>query len=241
MAIDENFRSEEGFVVGNNDFVANTTFLSGIIPITTIFTSNGTYTKNANLLYSDVIVIGGGGSSISVEESHGSCGAGAGATVEARITTINLRSGGEPVVIGIAIANNSGTNSSFGNNTSSFTPLVAVGGKFANGIGGLNPNNNIGVGGTGIGGDIIIPGGDGDGTFWFISSNTNNACMGGKGGNSRYGFGGQTLLSTGETIGNPGTGYGAGGGGAANFSGGGTANGGIGANGAVIVIEYCHI
>ena len=135
MAINQNFRSEEGFVVGNNTFTANTVFLTGIVPITTIFTSNGTYIKNANLLYAEIKVIGGGGSgggtTITTTTTVNPGGSGAG-TVEGKLTTTALRSGGEPVIVGVGGSNNNGTNSSFGNNTSSFTPLVAIGGLVSN-------------------------------------------------------------------------------------------------------------
>ena len=233
MAIDKNFTSEQGFQVGN-------TVIKSLLSLsvnTQIYTSNGTYTKNPNLIYAEIIIIGAGGSSLSATNNGGSTSAGGsgGATVYKRLVNSLIRST-EPFVVGIAVSNNSGTNSSFGNSSSSFTQLVAGAGTTPLNIA-TNGNISESVsGGTGSGGDLNIPGGDSD--TGHVSSTD---IIAGRGGDSQYGHGGGSIVViTAREPGNPGSGYGAGGGGPCNGGGPGGSSfvSGIGSNGVVIITEY---
>jgi hypothetical protein len=230
-------------------YYANASSLLGLLTAVQVneilFTSNGTYTKNANLLWAEVIVVGAGGGGLSLGSgssgANGAGGGGGGGTAIKNILTSQLRSS-EPVVVGIG-GSGTGSNSSFGNSGSSFTQLKASGGQV-----GQQPANHSqsGLGGTGgvaTGGTLNISGEDGGpGACFHLSSAGDNNGQGGQGGDSTYGKGGMTIDSiSNDTNGNPGKLYGGGGAGAARGDDGNAQSGGIGANGMVMIVEYYSV
>ena len=238
MAIDQNFNSRQGFSVNS------VPILTGVLVNTTTFTSNGTYTKSANLIYAEVTVIGAGGSGLSTVQDGGngeaSPGGTAGATAISRIVNTSIRSS-EPVIVGIAIANSAGTNSVFGNTSSTFTEMVGGGGAAPAGVSiGGGTFEPAPAASTATGGDINIPGGQGDSAH--VPTTAGGQAYGGRGGDSLYGRGGgSSFVGVPEqSNGNIGTGYGGGGGGAATGQSGSSATGGKGSNGVVIIVEYIN-
>jgi len=238
MAIDQNFNSRQGFSV--NDVP----IMIGLIVNTTVFTSNGTYTKNANLVYAEVYVVGAGGSGLSTVQDGGngeaSPGGTAGATAISRIANASIRTT-EPVIVGISTANIAGTNSVFGNTSSTFTEMVGGGGLAPSGvsIGGAN-FSPAPAASTATGGDINISGGQGD--SGKVQSLAGGQAYGGRGGDSTHGRGGGANFvgASEQSNGNAGSGYGGGGSGGATGQSGSAATGGHGANGVVIIIEYIN-
>ena len=213
-----------------------------------IFTTSGTYTKPSNLIAALVIVVAGGGSSggfsVGVTASaRVSGGGGAGGTSISLLLDADLAAS-EPYVVGAGgagdqTAGDLGGDSSFGDGSSSFTQLSALGGSGTPGrtIADSSPGVTAGgLGGSASGGQLNIRGGGGGFGALFSS----NDIIGG--------HGGATVLAT-PTLPNS-TGAGSdlngidghfpGGGGSGAFVVGafGTANGGAGAGGAVIIFEF---
>jgi len=177
-------------------------------PQVVTFTSSGTWTKDAGLKYIVVEVQGGGANGTSSGD-----GGGAGGYSKKLILASDLDST-ETVTVGAATANSSFTN----NNTT-------VQGNGASGI----------TGGSASGGDINIPGQDGN------EGAQGDHSQGGSGGNSMLGFGGgapadTSSASSGNFSGKDGKGYGSGGSGGSD--GNATPGVGAGAPGIVIVTEY---
>lgn len=209
-----------------------------------IFTVNGTYTPTAGMVYCIVEAVGGG-SGGSSDGTSGSAtgifeGGGGGAGEYARSVFTAATIGVSKAVVigafgagGAAGGNNGGAGGT--NTTLGGTLLIAVAGSPA-GFGGLGGNG--GHGGTG---QLLVQGGSGGtgriGTIATISAITP------LGGESHFGLPG---TATGVLAGaNNGAdanaeGYGAGGNGAAVNGSTGTAKGGAGRPGVMIITEFIH-
>lgn len=206
-----------------------------------VFTSSGTYTPTANMLYADIECLGGGaagGSTATAGASIG-CGGGgggAGSYSRKRVTATDIGAS-KPVTIGAggtpgAAGNNPGGN---GGDTSVGSLCIAKGATGGSGCNGSSTANG-GLGGVPGTGDV--PGAGANGKACVAMGGNNNSA-GGYGADSPYGGGGRTAPAGAAAAGEAATGYGAGGSGAVSYNAGGTAVGGAGAPGLVIVTEYC--
>jgi len=206
------------------------------------FTSSGTYTPTAGMLYCIIEAVGGGGGGggAAATGANNAVGGGGGAGGYARLKasaatigasqTVTINTGGAG---GTAGANNGSNGGSV-----TFGALITCNGG-TGGTGGAAGNPSYvagGAGGTATGGDVNIAGGRGSYGFGVGTSNVNS--LGGLGGNSMLGFastaGGSATSGTGVSAGN----YGAGGSGGYSSVSSAAAAGGNGSNGIVIVTEY---
>lgn len=201
-----------------------------------IFTSSGTYTPTAGMVYCIAEVVGGGGGGAGAGTNNPFvCQSGSGGAYARSVLSAATVGASQTITIGAGGAggNNSGSNASNGG-TSSLGSLIVCGG----GNGGVSVTA-IGLiagiaGGVASAGDVQIPGGNSN--FGSGSTATVQLNFSGAGGNSFYGQGGLPQTSVNHP-GASGTGYGAGGAGA---TGNGTGNtGGNGTAGIIIITEYC--
>jgi hypothetical protein len=209
--------------------------------VTQVFTSTGTYTPTAGMLYCIIECIGGGGAgggAAATGAGTTSCAGGGGGGEYARgvfsAATIGVS---KAVTIGAAGTGNSGATGGNGGNTSvGSTNISANGGSGGiTGAAAATVQALGGAGGTGgTGGDFRTPGSVGG---WAISNLTPGFILGGSGANTQYGSGGNAITTT-ATTGNAGAGYGAGGGGATNYTSQSASTGGAGTKGVVIVTEF---
>jgi hypothetical protein len=200
------------------------------------FTSSGTYTPTAGMLYAVIECQAAGGAGGGTSASGAGAGAGGGgaggysrgvfsaATIGAS-QTVTIGTGGTGVANGNG---NAGGNSSVG-------ALITCNG----GSGGKAPVAQAtspagGAGGSASGGNVNITGGTGQPGL----TQSTGIISSGAGANSLFGFGGAALLQYPDTNGNPGIGYGSGGSGGIGQS---VTNrsGGAGAGGIVVITEYC--
>ena len=219
------------------------------------FTTSGTYTPTAGMLYCIVEALGGGGGgggsqTVSTFSYIISGGGGAGGYCRSVLTAADIGAS-QTVTIGIGGAGGAGggtTTGATGGDTTFGSILTANGGVGAAGGSGFVTTGG-GTGGAASGGDINVYGqagfvgaigGGGSGQFWGITP---------LGGNSQYGSSGAGApsyvgsASVALTDGASGIGYGSGGCGTLNFygsGGSGTKNttGGSGASGLVIITEF---
>lgn len=233
----------------NTTQLATTAFvlanLSGAIKVlrTQTFTSSGTYTPNANMVYALIELVGGGGGGGGVTGAAGTNyfgagggGAGSEAMLIASAATIGAS---KTVTIGAAGAGGAGSNNgTAGGDTSVGTICIGKGGSGGQytatavqlGIGGLG-----GVAGTG---DVTPTGMPGNGGS-YSGAGVNVQLPSGMGGSSRYGGGGNAVWNGGVNAGNAGTGKGSGGSGAYIATTASTATGGAGTAGYVRITEFC--
>lgn len=208
---------------------------AGTIVVIT-YSANDTYTKPSNLAYISIECIGGGGGgggSASAGATGQLISGGGGAGTYSR-SFYNAADVGatEAVTVGANGAGGVGDAVGSAGGQSSFGVLcVAPGGQ--GGINGPTPGQG-GVAGTGN--LVTAPGMPGLGGM-AASINTTQYSMGG-GASSLWGAGGNSSLSGSTTNGGAASGYGAGGGGGCSSNAGGTANGGDGVSGRIIIIEY---
>jgi hypothetical protein len=231
------------------NWISSSTPSSAFTSITVqTFTSSGTYTPTAGMLYCIIEVVGGGGGGGGIPASNpnslvgGGGGGGGGyskkvfsaATIGAS-QTVTIGGGGA----GGAAGNNNGTAGS----TSSVGALISATG----GAGGISSTANVvvvggqgGVGGVGSSGNLNANGFPGGNAFGLFVVGVTNGVNSGVGGSSIYGGGGLAVsqVASSATAGNAGTNYGGGGSGATGMNSASTAAGGAGAGGIVIVTEY---
>ena len=187
------------------------------------FTASGTYTPTSGTTFVIVEVVGGGGGGGTSGANQYSGGGGGGGGARKKITS---------AFSGVTVTVGSGGAAASAGGTSSFGSLVSATGGSAGTTNSSGVSNNGGSGGSGSSGDLNLIGGSG-----FASINNG----GGTGGASAFGYGPnpvQTYTSGGNAAGGVGKLYGGGGQAGSNLSGGGSATGGAGAAGIVIVYEY---
>lgn len=212
-----------------------------------VITSNGTYTPSAGLFAAQVYLIGGGGGAGAGDTDVGTSGqgggGGGGGTCIKTYTAAQIGANAAVVIgtggAGGTVPDNNGTS---GNN-STFTPagagavLTASGGAFGTGMTGTATVNTVpgGLGGAASGGDINIPGGNGEGGL--VVSGSAGVVYGGGGGNTFFStVQNNPIQGTGTYTS---TGYGTGGIGGEGNSGTDRA-GGAGLDGVCYIIEYCN-
>jgi hypothetical protein len=209
-----------------------------------IFTSSGTYTPSANLLYAVIECVGGGGggggaNSASTTQSYGGGGGGSGgySRLVATAATIGVS---QTVTIGAAGSGGAAgsNNGSAGGDTSVATLCVGKGGAGGN-FSSIAQVPNGGAGGVAGTGDLVgagNPGGSG------ANSQTNLfLTQSGFGASSFFGGGAHAIGATvGGTVAGVAAGnYGAGGSGGSVIDVVGTAAGGNGSAGVVFITEFC--
>jgi hypothetical protein len=226
---------------------SNQTF--GLFPPATGFSSIGvqtfssagtyTYTPSAGMSYCVVECVGGGGGAGGVTSSAGSSaasgGGGGGAYAKSVLSaatvgasqTVTVGAGGA----GGAAGNNNGTS---GGNTSFGALVIADGGGAGFGAIASVTTPSFGIYGAGGGGGVGQILKNGDSGLVGIGWGASQLGIGGQGGNSFYGIGGEQLVNL---PGANGFNYGSGGGGAGSGNTGAVA-GGSGTDGIVIVTEY---
>lgn len=212
-----------------------------------VFTSSGTYTPNADMLYAIIECVGGGGGgggcANSTAGNQGGAGGGGGGAYARKFVTASDVGASKTVTIGAAgAAGTAGNNNgAAGGDTSVGSLCVAKGGAGGSGA----ASNNAGAGGAGgtsgsSVGDVVVAGQPGD--LSGAASIATVTIPSGRGGNSalELGHGGHAPNSNVNNLtGNPGTGYGGGGAGGKSGNGAGTAAGGAGTAGVVIITEFC--
>ena len=204
-----------------------------------VFTSTGTYTPTAGMLYCDIEVVGGGGGGGAGQTSVGvaSAGGGGGGGGYARgIFSAATIGGSQSVTVGA-----SGSGGAAGNNngvqggTTSVGSLISATGGFGGVVGvliGIGIGGDGGAGGVGSNGNFQTTGSPG---LFGFNPGTLSVCGGG-GGNSYFGGGAPQVRGT--SAGGNGTSYGGGGSGAAIKNGDSQLAGGNGSKGVVIITEY---
>jgi hypothetical protein len=201
------------------------------------FTSTGTYTPTAGMLYCLIQSLGGGGAGGGGPAATGqySTGGGGGAGEYAvGVFSASTIGASQSVTIGAAGTGNSGTTGGNGGNTSVGALISANGGSGGpTGAAGASSSCLGGAGGTGgSGGSYRCNGAYGIAAFAIVASGLN---QGGYGGNSQLGAGAPyTFNANGAAA----TGNGAGGGGCGDGGGGTARTGGNGTKGIVVVTEY---
>lgn len=195
-----------------------------------VITASGTYTPSTGMVYVATRMVGGGGGGAACIGGVAAGSGGGGAEFRFGIFTAAQIGSSQSATVGAAgTAGTSSAGGGTGGTTSLGTLMTAIGGT-----GGTNGTLAVGgIGGTGGTGGAGIPGGQGGPT----SSGT--FVVSGAGGDTPLGFGGagRAASSTTASAGFPGAGYGSGGGGAIQFSST-TQNGGLGAPGVIILVEY---
>lgn len=225
---------------------ANGTALGATTPTFSIniqtFTANGTYTPTANMKYCILEVwgggAGGGGSANTAANSVSSGGGGGAGSKALKFASAATIGASQTVTIGAkgtggAAGNNNGT---VGSDSSVGSLCIGKGGSpgiGSNATVGVANNAPGGAGGVAGTGDVAGTGMNGLGSVSSVGSNTG----GGQGGSATpVGAGGQHRVTQGT--GNAATGKASGGGGGMSINVGGTAAGGDGTDGYVVITEF---
>jgi hypothetical protein len=205
-----------------------------------VFTSSGTYTPNAAMLFCIVEAVGGGGGGGGVSTSTSTTGRGGGGgggagycrrflsradVIPSQVVTIGANGGGGGV----------GGNGGDGGTTSFGSILTATGG-LGGAAGGFGVPTLGGSPGSFTGGDFGLTGSFGG--SGIAVANTNWGAKGGDGGSSFLGLGGVGLYVAGGFGARVGTGRGAGGSGAATSQGATSSVGADGTSGIIIITEF---
>ncbi len=207
--------------------------------VTQVFTTSGTWTATAGMVYAEIIIVSGGGGGGSADATLGGGGGGGGAGgLSSAIFPVAVIGTTQSVVVGTGGAGGTGgadgavglqssvTGSSLGSQPGFGGSASNV---FANGFG------SGGGGGGASGGSVNIEGGSGTTGLYFSGL----LSIGGMGGYNRYGGPATAAIATGgASIGLPGVGFGGGGAGGAAAPLGSGADGGAGSDGVVYIIEY---
>lgn len=209
--------------------------------ISQVFTSNGTYTPTVGMAYCLIQSIGGGGGGGGTGSGFNTAsGGGAGEYAQGIFTNASI---GASQIITIGAAGSVGANADggTGGTTSVGILITAIGGnggsKGTTTTIAVTPASLGGTGGTG--GDFRSQGAPGGGGVQYEVGGVPSVLFSGAGGSSQFGAGGASLYL--PSVGNAGlnaAGYGSGGGGACNKTGGATQAGGTATAGIVIITEY---
>jgi hypothetical protein len=232
--------ASQQFLVGNTSAAPTAKTLSVVIQT---FTSSGTYTPTTGMVYCITEAVGsgggGGGSANSTTSFICAGGGGGGGGYARKISTAAAIGASQTVTIGNAGAAGTAGNNPGGNGAdcSLGSICIAKGGTGGNGCAGASGTAAGGAGGVAGTGDFTFPGQAGS-----ASASVGNATatlLTPPGGNSFFGFGGNSLLvQVANVTGSAGSLYGGGGGGGSSWNAGGTQAGAIGAKGIVIVTEF---
>ncbi len=215
----------------------------------TAFTTTGTYTPDAHLIFGRARAVGagggGGGVSVSGASTYLLIGSGGGAGEEQELLFLPAAvSGGKTVTIGAGGSGATGGSvGTAGGDTTLGTILVAKGGSPGTNAS-TGGSSSPGAGGTGGTGDITSSVGQSGQLGWYQSFSGGAAIVAsaGAGGSTRWGGGGACPAagSSGSSVGNAGTGYGSGGsGGVSNQQAASNVTGGAGKIGFMIIEEFC--
>lgn len=214
-----------------------TSTLPAVPPVINVYTSDGTWAKPAGLKYIVVEVVGGGGGGGGADNDNAQAGGGGGGGYSKEVIAASALGATEDYDVGAAGTAGANTGTSGGDGgTSNFGTAPFLQATGGGGGGGSTGSGSEGVGGTagsGSNGTLNLPGNVGVAGLYIDLATSIH--LGGKGGDSFYGYGGKGGIT--DSGGTDGTGYGAGGGGAAEDDSTGTV-GGLGTAGVVIVTEY---
>jgi len=205
------------------------------------FTASGTYTPNANMLYCIIECAGAGGGGGGTNGTAGtinwSSGGGGGNTSRRTVAAATIGAS-QTVTIGAGGAGGAVANGTGGSGGDSSVGALCIGKGASGGQGGSNATAG-GAGGVTGTGDISPPGQPGGGGGIYTSTNFN--IPSGSGGNASLGFGSGAagVAGFGAITGNAGGLYGGGGSGGLTSNTATGAAGGPGANGIVIITEFC--
>jgi hypothetical protein len=245
----------------NDTSVATTAFVKTAIASTVtkvvsqVFTTPGagTYTPTAGMVYCLVECLGGGGGGGSVLNgtsglgwTTGGGGGGAGGYSRSLLAAAAIGAS-KPVTVGAGGAGGTVPAQPGNGGDSSLSTLCVGKGGSSFGINSAEGYGFVAGGPGGVAGTGNVVTGVGQAGGAFFGCNAGMILGGGIGaptnfgGSTQFGAGGGGIMtSLAAGAGNPATGFGGGGGGAVTYNGGGAANGGAGANGIVIVTEFCH-
>ena len=211
---------------------------SGVIQVNDqVFTTSGTYTPTANMVYCQVQIVGGGGGggggSVDGGNTAPAGSGGGGGFYSSQIFSAATIGASKTVTIGAGGAGGIGKNDGSAGSTTSFGSLLSasggVQGQYMRGTGPVQEGGDGGQASTGTPNYSSFGGGGG------YSISTGGAIVSGSGGSTIIGIGGKprAIAAAGEA----GAGYGSGGSGGVATTGV-PATGGAGAGGVVIVTEY---
>lgn len=230
------------FLRGDGTFAAPPSAGVAVIRVQA-FTTTGTYTPNANMLYCQIELVGGGGGGggssggVSGSAAAGGGGAGSYARLVASLATIGAS---KTVTIGAAGTAGAAATGTGGNGGDTSVGTLCIGKGGSGGVGSasggsVGSGGAGGVAGTGDFTPVGMPGGAGE--IGAVSFSVKS----GVGGSSLLGGGGAEVVLAGaaNTAGNAGGNYGSGGSGGTAFNIAANAAGGAGSAGYVIVTEYC--
>jgi len=207
-----------------------------------VITGSGTYVPDPDLIFADAWGTGGGGGGGACQggTTSGAASAGGGSgTTSRRILTKAQIGASQTVTIGPGgSAGSSGpSNGGNGSTTSLGTLLTAPGGVGGGATNGASSSNGVGGDGGATGtGDVSFRGSAGQSGSVSVPG-VGVVLPGGGGAPSYWGGGGKAPFGS---AGGNGTAPGAGGAGSALFNSSGLVAGGAGANGIIIIIEYCE-
>jgi len=237
--ISSNYGSLQVFCDGTNYYSFGSNNSGSFIVNEKVFTSSGTYTPTAGMLYCEVQMVGGGGggggtAATGVGQWAAGGGAGAGEHAVGVFSAATIGAS-QTVTIGAGGVGSAASTGGAGGNTSLGALMSANGGG-----GGVFGPSSVGttVGGTlggtgGTGGNYRSPGVPGGGGSALIAS---SVLRPGFGGSSPLGAGG--VENAGPAAGASGLGYGSGGSGASQIASAGALAGGAGSAGAIFITEY---
>lgn len=233
------------------------TKLTGMTPLLTtarrvgiqFFNANGTYTPSPGLLGGLYFLFGGGGGGggcyVSTSNT-GSVGAGGGGGGLAfGVLTAAQIGTSQPLTIGAAGTGGPVNGSGGTGGTSSLGTLMTATGGSGGSFIPATTGNGIpgGLGGSGTGGSGVLSthGPSGGSAFTIYGGSGGFFSLSGKGADTLFGTGGAAVTagSPSSVPGNVGTGFGAGGSGAASTGGGAGNGGGAGSVGGFVAIEFC--